>query len=328
MLALATSTVACTTQKKISFQALTPALLTLPSHIGQVCILNHTIRPATDSNGVLYGFGGELYYDSASYDTLLSHNLLEGMREGLGISGRLPATEALFLPRGSDARISAVQSFETLGQVCDTGFIDGAIVAEAISAFDYLDYFAFNDGLFVVRLTIAGAASFRLYDLRQQRVIDRVTLTDTLVYENIAFGWDRALRPIPSRTDVYADMAWRLGQRYASRISPGLATHNRTYFLTNNSEMTKGHEYAQQGLWATAARHWIIPAQGKNQRKAAFAAYNMALASEMEGKLDIAIFWIDKSLEKKESAQAFQYKSQLEARQKEIEQLMRQMSIQ
>lgn len=326
MAVLAFATVACTTQKKISFQALTPAEITLPPHLGRLCILDHTIRPATDSNGVYYGFGGALYYDSSSYDTLLSYHLLEGLKTGLDISGRLVADEPVFLSRNQPGRTSPVQSFEILNQVCGRESADAALVAETISAFDNLDYFAFNDGLFIVRLTLTSSASFRLYDLQEQRIIDRVTLTDTIMYENLAFGWEKALRPIPPRDGAYADIAWRLGQIYASRISPGLANHNRLYFVTGNHDMTSGHEYAQQGLWATAARHWIIPAQGKNKRQAALACFNMALASEMEGKPDIALYWINKCLEIKKIPQALIYKSQLEARLAELEKLTGQMN--
>ena len=317
----------CTLQEKISFEALTPAQLTLPSHSDRVCIFNHALRPTSDSNGVFYAFDRNLYYDSTNYDTLASNALIAGLLDGFEISGRLTsAGEPLILPRKSKQPATAIQPFETLSAVCLPAQAGFALVIENISLFDELAFQLITDNYWLLGIRVRIEADFRLYDIREQIVIDRLKIMDTLVEYKFGSDWEEVLSQFPPREEVFAETAYQAGKYYASRITPGLRTHERTYFHNGNAHLKEGHQFAAQGLWASAASRWIQAAGSKRNRLAALGAHNMAVASEMEGKPEIALFWIHQALERKSLKKSREMKAQLEERIPEIDLLQQQMN--
>ncbi len=319
----------CQTRQAVSFKVLSPAELYTPSDIYRLCIINNAIAPQNDSNGVFYAFAGKLYYDTVKYDTLLSWSAIDGLTFAISESERFElASEPQFIPQRKEQRLPLPLSFIVLDTLCARSGAQGAIVLEDIRAFDFFDYYGFDQGLYYMKMKVVGAADFRFYDVKRQTVLDRFTVSDTLFLDNVAYGWDRCLQAFPDRAGAFVQIAGQLGKKYASRLSPSLRTENRFYFLLpNNSDFQKAAEYARQGLWATAARYWIKQATGRKKRLSALASFNMALASEMQGKLDIALYWIDQSLLRRQTPEAQKYRNILLQRQAEVDKLVDQMKI-
>jgi hypothetical protein len=319
----------CISQHKISISVLTPAQITLPQHITDVCIINHGIAELADSNGVYYSFARQLYYDSTKYDTLLSWSVIDGLVDGFAASYRLQIVgEPILWPRQpKDKEIFSFISDTLIDSLCTSADANAALIVDKISIFDNFDYFFMDNGLYYMELTALAAVSFQFYDLQNKQWIDQHIFMDTLTYSTYGYSWEKTLATLPGRAELYENIAYDIGKKYAWRLTPGLKTHQRFYYLSNDEDIRKGHEYASQNLWATAARYWIKLTDNKNKRKAYISAFNMAVASEMEGKLDIALYWIDKALEKYYTAEAVNYKTVLERRQTDLDLLIEQMKI-
>jgi len=95
--------------------------------------------------------------------------------------------------------------------------------------------------------------------------------------------------------------------------------------------MLLAEKYALQNDWLKAAEIWNRLTNNKNQKIAAKASYNMALACEMEGKHDVAIDWLVKSFSiLKENSDVHKkncqrYIAVLTLRKKELERLAKQV---
>jgi len=97
--------------------------------------------------------------------------------------------------------------------------------------------------------------------------------------------------------------------------------------------MLLAEKYAFQNDWLKAAELWKRLTTNKNQKIAAKASYNMALACEMEGKHDVAIDWLVKSFSiLKENSDSDVHKQNcqryiavLTLRKKELERLAKQV---
>ena len=95
--------------------------------------------------------------------------------------------------------------------------------------------------------------------------------------------------------------------------------------------MLLAEKYALNNEWLKAAEIWNKQSRNKNPRMAAKACYNMALACEMEGKLDAAIDWLvqshsvlkENNEEHKENCK--RYIAVLAQRKKEIDKLAHQV---
>jgi len=117
------------------------------------------------------------------------------------------------------------------------------------------------------------------------------------------------------------------GQTLCSKIIPAWIPVERMYYTSLDKDMRHAEKYVMSNEWPKAAELWSKQTESKNPRIVAKASYNMALASEMEGKPDEAINWLLKSYsivkknnkDHKESCQ--QYINILTLRKKEIEKL-------
>jgi hypothetical protein len=88
----------------------------------------------------------------------------------------------------------------------------------------------------------------------------------------------------------------------------------RDYFVkgTNNLEIAK--RKAQTGKWDEAGKLWELETENPKIKIAGRACYNMAIINEINGSLDDALGWAQKSWEDYKTRQALKYIRILENR--------------
>jgi len=123
-----------------------------------------------------------------------------------------------------------------------------------------------------------------------------------------------------------------LGSAFGAKMIPGWIPAERMYYKSKNTEMLKAEKYAINQDWLKAAEIWNKQTKNKNDKIAAKACYNMALACEMEGKRKLAMARLVQSyssLKKKDEGHKFNcqhYVNVLALRKLEIERLEEQVS--
>jgi tetratricopeptide (TPR) repeat protein len=85
------------------------------------------------------------------------------------------------------------------------------------------------------------------------------------------------------------------GKTFGLKLIPSWTITDRSYFLSKNIEMKKAEELCKNGEWIKAAEIYKRFTLSKNKNISAKAKYNMALICEMEGDIDAAIDWLNKS---------------------------------
>lgn len=93
------------------------------------------------------------------------------------------------------------------------------------------------------------------------------------------------------------DVCNKLAVCVAEQISPNWKIVDRSYYHSKNLTMLKAEEFAQKSKWLQAAEIWKTKTEIKKRRLAAKACFNMAMASEMEGKSELALDWVKKATE-------------------------------
>jgi len=157
------------------------------------------------------------------------------------------------------------------------------------------------------------------------------TQVDTLFYDQMQLlpfkgSEDKILSQLVNNSSIY------LGNSFAAKMIPNWIQTERVYYKSKNTEMLKAEKYAISQDWLKAAEIWNKQTKNKNDKIAAKACYNMALACEMEGKPDVAIAWLVQSYsslkknndEHKTNCQ--RYVNVLALRKLEIERLAEQVS--
>ena len=118
-----------------------------------------------------------------------------------------------------------------------------------------------------------------------------------------------------------------VGDKYATRISPAWFWVNREYYTKAKGapEMRTAKNYARVSDWNGAAQIWKALTNHENQKTAAKAMFNLAVANEVLGDINSAVSWSEQSY-KKGLNRALSYNNILRQRVFEQERLENQLS--
>ncbi len=127
---------------------------------------------------------------------------------------------------------------------------------------------------------------------------------------------------LPHSDNALFQAADQIGNDFATQIIPHWRTVQRKIYVPNDERMELAASYALDGNWKEAIEEWyIIAAEGS--KLSAKAAYNLIVASEVTGDIDLAIRWATTCAEKFGMSAAFSYLAELKERKEEIEKIER-----
>ena len=134
---------------------------------------------------------------------------------------------------------------------------------------------------------------FRFFDMDSDRFIARYAFKDTLFWNILAKDQD-SLLVYTKLASSLPETAYYLGSAVARMTQPQWETQERVLFFFSGSSWYKAMEHAFMFEWEEAQQIWLsLTKSTKNTKKIAFAAYNLAVASEMMGHIDLAKEWLD-----------------------------------
>lgn len=108
------------------------------------------------------------------------------------------------------------------------------------------------------------------------------------------------------------DIAKKIGIGLASKLSTQWITQERMLIVYEDAtDWEKAYYLAQDFKWDEAIAAWMPFTTSQNPKKAAYAAYNIAVACEMMEQLPLALEWVNYSLEKSKFREADQLKNHL-----------------
>ena len=122
-------------------------------------------------------------------------------------------------------------------------------------------------------------------------------------------------------------MVGYMGYEYSRVIAPYWQNVNRAWYPEGNYAFRQAGKFAREGEWLKASEIWRKLAYGEDRRVAARASFNMALASEMQDEFDIAIEWVNRSIDLGLDYYSEYYLEILKNRRSDKEKLDRQMKI-
>lgn len=194
----------------------------------------------------------------------------------------------------------------------------------------FLDYMNFNDIRYNYNQEFyTKAALFWTIGFKNDSIFYTYRQIDTLYYENNGQAYN--LSSIDKIKLHMFDASYYLGQSFGTKLIPNWVSAERMYYRSNNRDMLKAEQLALNQNWLKAAEIWNRETKNKNQRIAAKACFNLALACEMEGKYDLAFDWITKSYSvltknnEEHKANCQRYINVLAIRKKEVERLGKQV---
>ncbi|MBL7780242.1 MAG: hypothetical protein JNM22_03425 [Saprospiraceae bacterium] len=338
LLLLAGSLSSC--MKSASLTVLQPAQMTLPEHISTVAVVDRS-KP---SNGWLNVLEGLVTGEAIGQDRRSREEAVRGLTDALTRTPRFTVKNTGIEMEGSKAgnNLPAPLAWKEVERICSEY---GAHAVVTIESFDSDNSNSarrvetkrkdksgkqYIDVSYEARQRTGVRIGWRLYDPRTKIIIDEYT-TDDYLEKNATGTTERAaIGNLPSQVSVTRTVAFNVGHEYGARIAPLYVQVSRQYYgkakgykddFKQAARYLKGREYERATtIWKK------IEATAKDNRKAAGrAAYNMAVASELNGNLDLALDWAQKAWNDYGNKKARNYISVIEMRQNDVRKVESQM---
>jgi hypothetical protein len=323
--------------RSVSLDLLIPGEITIPQDIQSVGILNRSLPEKNDQLiNILEGF---ITGESVLADREGSFNCIHGVETKLRESPRLQAMSIeTDQYRGTGTRLfPEVLNWQNVDAICKQYHVDGLLVLETFDSDFELKKHTSETTEKVngreVKKTVHHAdlrvnvnTGWRFYDNIHKQIIDKVTYTDRKDWDGSGSSEKAAIEDLPSKRLAINEAGRFAGLRIADRISPHWRTETRKYFVKGNKEFIEAKEQVKFNNWEPAIEIWKRLAESHDPEIAGKACYNMALASEMKGNIDLALTWAEKSMKVYHIKKARSYVEILKRRQYNEQRLKEQMN--
>ncbi len=148
---------------------------------------------------------------------------------------------------------------------------------------------------------------WRIYDPATKEVLDEYAFDNNLVSTGQGINPIKAVKAIMNRKEEVVETSSKIGDYYARRITPQSRRVTRDYFVKGTNNFEVAMRRAQSGQWSSAAELWEQEVANPDAKIAGRACYNMAIINEINGDLNKALEWAQRSYTDYEIREAIRY---------------------
>jgi Family of unknown function (DUF6340) len=294
-----------------SLRVLQSAELTVPEHINTLAIVDRS-KP---SNGWLNVLEGMFSGEAIGQDRRSRLEAVSGLTDALTRTPRFQVKNTGIEMTGSKAGGNMPRPLEwsEVEKICKEYDVDALVTIESFdsdnsasatrhtnkrkdkSGKEYIDVYYNSRQRTSVRI------GWRTYDPKRKIIFDEYVTDDYLERTGRGDTEREAISNLPSQVSVTRDVAFNVGIEYGARIAPLYVTVGRAYYNKAKgfkTDMKQAARYFESRNMEPATKIWkkIIAQAGTTNKKAAGrAAFNMAVAAEVDGNLEIALDWAQKA---------------------------------
>jgi len=294
----------CTHTRLVHMNALRPAEITMPREVQKIIVVNRTKfdkkakeiiegvftgeLPGDDRKGVIEAIFA--FQQNVTQTPRFKVEIAEEVLEGNSVMTNFPdplsweEVEKLCNKYEADVLIAA--------EVFDTDFIvtSGAnSVKVSEGPIPRVQFYARGNG--------SATIGFRLYDPVEKIIVDEQLITERHHWEASGPGIINARSSLIGRAEAIKYVSRLVGGTYAYKISPMPVRVTRTFYSKHRKspEIAIGARYGDVNQWAEALEAWERGLPHARRKQAGYLCYNIAIAHEVQGNLDSAIEWAQKS---------------------------------
>ncbi len=295
-----------------------PAKVTMSNNVTKVGVINRSIPNEEDK------------IQNAAHQVLAAQSfamLKEGGKEGIrGLKdalmenkrfGQVLVLDSIKLKSAAIGIFPSALSWDKVESICKTNKIDALFVLEMFDTdlkvnpssvpVNVTSPMQVVNSIQNISMTTTVKTGWRIYVPSSRNMIDEYT-----VFQNATSSSGAnpliTVDAILQRKEVIKKMAYDCGRIYSERILSEWVRVNRNYFIRGGTyEFKIAKRKARAGNWDGAAEIWKKNTTSSKRKTAGRANYNMAIIQEINGNLDEAIKYAQKSYEDYGVRLALQY---------------------
>ncbi|MBF25401.1 MAG: hypothetical protein CMP49_02640 [Flavobacteriales bacterium] len=307
----------------LSLDVVRPAEIDVPNHIQDIIIINRSLP--SKGNQVQNVLDGILSGEGIGDDKKGSLNCVNGVFNILNIKddnvSRFNLVNADGFTNGDYFKGTGTSEFPTpikwkkINKVFQDYNVDALVVLETfdsqssilnggtVERIKFINKKKTKVTLIEAILNIEVQAGWRIYDVKNEKIIDEKKFLDQKSFTSTGSTFEYAKQNLPKKKDAICQTGEFAGQQYAFRISPKKDRVKRNFYIhasKSSKDANVAFKNASRSLrdrnFDKAAAIWQNFVQNENEEIAGRACFNMALASELKNNYNLAIEWIKKSI--------------------------------
>lgn len=178
-----------------------------------------------------------------------------------------------------------------------------------------------------VTLNTSINSGWRIYNPQTRLVIDERIYTKNMVFSGSGINPLKAVEAVQRRNETIEEYSKNVGIAYAQRLVPNSTRISRDYFVSGTDNFKLAQRRALTGDWEGAANLWKKELNNPDFKIRGRANYNMAISSEIDGDLDLAVQYASAAYTDYKNKLALDYVNILKYRQQQNDILKQQLSL-
>ena len=325
ILIFAITLASCKTQQ-LYLNVVEPAPVTIPSYVKSIGVINRSMP--TDKTKAFDIVDKALSLEGANLDKIGAQESIKGLSDELLNNKRFDEVKTL---NDIDFRTPKLVQFpvpltwEIVDQICKETGTDALFSLEKFDTDTHINYSNRKVNIKTFLGTIPGVehhadmetivkTGWRIYDPSGKTILDEYVYYESIHFSGTGLNPVLAAAALLGRKDAVNEVSNKAGHGYALRIIPFRIRVMRDYYVKGSDNFKVARRKAQLGKWDEAGELWKSETTNPNMKVAGRATYNMAIINEINGDLDSALKWAQKSYEDYNDKMGIRYVRILENR--------------
>ena len=250
--------------------------------------------------------------DTVFRDSMACDTMIHIAAQALFNSGRFDVVipREYIVNRNDSGDILTPLDINSVQRICKLYNVDGVLVLEGFNeqlSTNY-DYRVLEEGGgFEGSTDINYKSDWRLYRPDNNKVAIRFQVGDSIFWKSNNLELNSLYLQMPRTKEALIGGGIASGLKMAAYISPAWVKRLRYYFQTGNKDIDAAIPLIKENKWEEAIQIWSKHSSLNSSRIRSKVEFNLALAFEMTGDLDLAIEWVLKSYKSNYSSAADEY---------------------
>ncbi len=299
----------CSSTSLMSLSVTKPAPVSISPNIKSVAIVNRS--QASNETKTLDAIHKAVSLETNDLQAAGAQASIQGLLDELMKNSRFTQVKSL---NGLDLRSYGAGVFPTpllwdsVERICKESNTDALFALELFDTESKLNYAGGPPNInlaggalpaieHLMNISTNVKTGWRIYDPSTRTILDEYIIGRDLSSSGAGINPAVATSALIGRKEAVKEVGIEAGQAYASRILPYWIRVSRDYFVGGDQNFKTAQRYAQSGNWDGAAQIWLEETKSSEGKLAGRGCYNMAIIAEINGDLDGAIQWAQKSYE-------------------------------
>jgi len=282
-------------------QIMQPAQITIPAHIKKIGIINRSVTDKQNQNQIINVLEGILTGESIGADRIGSDESLMGVKEALLQTDRFSVSfPAVNLNGVANPMLNGPLDYSVIKDICQRHDLDALVVLEYFDSDSRIAVVPrvrdvtqngrrINVSDFMANADLRVRTTWRVYDDSTKNIIDQHTFEDLTTFNNAGPNPQAAQGGLPNKRFAINQSGFNAGKEYGCRISPFWISVQRRFYKKGSHELELANARATKGRWNEAVTIWKNIAKNTDKNISGRANYNLAVAAEREGNLEVAM---------------------------------------